>query len=183
LAELTIDLLKRNLEAEEQSEKLTSIPTDLYASVASYAQLLRRTTSSGASEVANRLIARQSTMLTSMVKSLLQIRARKALTLKAISQLLPEERSVVAIGEDYADRMLAFADAISSGQPSAVDVARKNEMSRSATVRFLKHVDELVGPDLRRYGPFEPEDLASLPASSAEVLVASGEAVQVRTRD
>ena len=183
MPELTIELLKKNLDYEEQSERLTQIPADLYVSVASYSQLLKRTAGSGSSELARRLVSRQSAMIASMVQSLLQTRARKALTQSAVSQLLPEERSVVAVGADYSEKMRAFAEAVSSGQPSAVDLARKDEMNRSATVRFLKHVDELVGPDLRRYGPFEPEDLASLPASSAEVLVASGEAVQVRARD
>ena len=183
MAETTIDYLKRHLDAEEQSEKLTSIPADLYTVVATYAQLLRRTSGSGNSEVAIRLVARQSALLESMVKRLLETRGRKALGQRAISQLLPEERHVVSVGETYALKMRLFVDAVSSGQPSAVELARKNEMSRSATVRFLKHVNELVGPDLRRYGPFEPEDLASLPAVSAEVLVASGEAVEVRPRD
>lgn len=183
MAEITIDYLKRHLDAEEQSEKLTEIPADLYATVASYTQLLKRTSGSGNSEVANRLVARQSAMLEAMVRHLLGTRARKALAQKAVPQLLPEERHVVSAGEAYALKMQTFVDALSSGQPSAVELARKNEMNRSATVRFLKHVNELVGPDLRRYGPFEPEDLASLPAASAEVLVASGEAVEVRTRD
>jgi len=183
LTEITIDYLKRHLDAEEQSEKLTQIPADLYATVASYAQLLKRTSGSGNSEVAVRLVARQSALLESMMRRLLETRGRKALAQKAISQLLPEERHVVSAGEAYAQKMRSFVDAVSSGQPSAVELARKSEMSRSATVRFLKHVNELVGPDLRRYGPFEPEDLASLPAVSAEVLVASGEAVEVRPRD
>jgi DNA replication factor GINS len=183
LAEITIEYLKRHLDAEELSEKLTQVPPDLYTSVASYAQLLKRTSGSGNSEVANRLVAKQSSMLEAMVRRLLETRARKALAQKAISQLLPEERHVVSAGESYRAKMRDFVEAVSSGQPSAVESARRNEMARSATVRFLKHVNELVGPDLRRYGPFEPEDLASLPAASAEVLVASGEAVEVRPRD
>ena len=183
MAELTIESLKRTLDAEEQSEKLTTLPTDIYSTAASYAQLLKRSAGSNSSEVANRLVARQSALLGSMVQRLLQTRASKALAQGAVSQLLPEERSIVSVGAEYSERMRAFAEAISLGQPSAVEVSRRNEMNRSATVRFLKLVDELVGPDLRRYGPFEPEDLASLPASSAEVLVASGEAVAVRPRD
>ena len=182
MAEITMDYLRGHLDAEEQSEKLTAVPADLYSVVAAYAQLLKRTSGSGNSEVANRLVARQTSMLDSMVRKLLETRAKKALAQGAVSQLLPEERYAVTVGEDYTARMRDFADSISSGQPSAVDLARKHEMSRSATVKFLKHVNELVGPDMRRYGPFEPEDLASIPAASADVLVASGEAVEVRSR-
>ena len=182
MAESTIEYLRGHLDEEEQSEKLTAMPADLYSVVATYAQLLKRTSGSGNSEVANRLVARQVSMLDSMVRRLLETRAKKALAQKAISQLLPEERYAVSAGEDYSTRMREFADSVSSGQPTAIELARKSEMSRSATVKFLKHVNELVGPDMRRYGPFEPEDLASIPAASADVLVASGEAVEIRPR-
>ncbi|MDV3278254.1 MAG: hypothetical protein LYZ69_07295 [Nitrososphaerales archaeon] len=183
MAETTLEYLKRHLDAEEQSEKLTQIPADLYTNVASYAQLLRRTAGSANSEVANRLILRQSEFLESMVRKLLEVRAQKALALKAVAQLLPEERHLASVGETYGLKMRAFVDAVSSGQPSAVELARKSELERSTTVRFVKHVNELVGLDMRRYGPFEPEDLASLPAANADVLVASGEAVEVRPRE
>jgi len=36
---------------------------------------------------------------------------------------------------------------------------------------------------MKHYGPYEPEDVASLPSSSADVLVAAGDAIEVHTRD
>jgi hypothetical protein len=44
-------------------------------------------------------------------------------------------------------------------------------------------VNELVGFDMRRYGPFEVDDVASIPAASADVLIAGGDAVEIVTRD
>jgi Gins51-like protein len=46
----------------------------------------------------------------------------------------------------------------------------------------VKHTNEIVGGDMRRYGPFEANDVASIPASDAAILVAGGEAVEVRIR-
>ena len=36
---------------------------------------------------------------------------------------------------------------------------------------------------MRRYGPFEPEDVASLPAANADILILAGDAVEVFTRE
>ena len=177
-----LQFLKKNLDAEEQSEKLLPLPTDLYSSVATYAQALKRASGSGNSEVANRLISKQSAMLGSMVRKLLVSRSRKATSQRAVSQLLPEERYICSMAESYNTHLEAFIEAVATGQPSAVELARKNELGRSMTVRFLKHVDELVGLDLRKYGPFEPEDLASIPAANADLLVARGDAVEVMLR-
>ncbi len=183
MSEPVLESLKKYLDAEEQSEKLLSLPGDLYSSIATYAQLLKRASSSGNSEVTNRLISKQSTMLGSMVRKLLQTRSSKAARQKAVAQLLPEERYVCSMEERYNKQLEAFIEAVASGQPSAVELARKSELSRSTTVRFLKHIDELIGLDLRRYGPFEPEDLASIPAANADLFVANGEAVEVALRD
>jgi DNA replication factor GINS len=182
LSEPTLESLKRYIDAEEQSEKLLQLPSDLYTTVAAYAQLLKRTSSSASSELANRLISKQSEILGSMVRDLVQTRMSKAVSQKATSQLLPEERYVCSMESSYARNLDAFIEAVASGQPSAVEVARKNELGRSTTVRFLKHVDELVGLDLRKYGPFAAEDLALIPAANADLLVANGEAVEVTPR-
>jgi len=182
MAEPVLESLKRHLDAEEQSEKLLQLPDDFYAKVATYAQLLKRSSNSGSSELAKRLIAKQSEMLSAMLRNLVHRRMSKATSHKALPQLLPEERYICSMESGYIRNLEDFIEAVSSGQPSAVEQARKNELSRSTTVRFLKHVDELVGLDLRRYGPFEPEDLALIPAANADLLIANGEAVEVIPR-
>jgi DNA replication factor GINS len=52
--------------------------------------------------------------------------------------------------------------------------------SKRVFVRFLKPTQQFIGIDLARYGPFEEEDIASLPLENARALVKSGEAVQVQ---
>ena len=182
MPEPTLDSLKKSLDAEEQSEKLLQLPDDFYTNMAAYAQLLKRTSSSSGSELTNKLIAKQSELLGAMVRDLVRVRMSKASSQKAIAQLLPEERYVCSMEKRYASNLESFVQAIASGQPSTVDANRKSALSRSTTVRFLKHVDELVGLDLRKYGPYEPEDLALIPAANADLLVANGEAVEVTPR-
>jgi len=182
MAEPTLDSLKKCLDAEEQSEKPLPLPEGFYFAIASYAQLLKRTSSSSGSELTNKLIAKQSELLASMVRDLVRLRMSKASAQKAISQLLPEERHICSMERNYSRNLESFIQAVVSGQPSVVELERKNELARSTTVRFLKHVDELVGLDLRKYGPYEPEDLALIPAANADLLVANGEAVEVAPR-
>jgi hypothetical protein len=51
--------------------------------------------------------------------------------------------------------------------------------TKLAVVRFLKEVPELIGPDLKCYGPFRPEDISNLPLELATSLMAQGFAVEI----
>ena len=183
MPEATLEYLRRRLDSESKSEGLLPIPTDFYSRLAAYSQKLKRSASSGSSEVSLRLTATQSRMIESMVSQLLKLRTRKAMRQNALLQLLPEERYVCTAEQKFQKRFQTLVEAVSSGQPSFVEFAHLSESQRSITVRFVKKVNELVGLDMRHYGPFEPDDVASIPAASADILIAGGEAVEVYTRD
>jgi len=182
LPESMLEYMNRHLELEEESEKLCQLPADFYSKTASYARNLRRASNPSNSEITNRLIARQSTMIRGMVRRLATLRARKAVEQGSLSQLLPEERHVCSLEEGYEGRLEEFIGAVSTGQSSYIELAHRREMNRNVVLRFIKPVSELMGADLRRYGPFKPNDLASLPAANADILVANEEAVVVRSR-
>jgi hypothetical protein len=146
-------------------------------------QNLRRAASSNNSDVTNRLIAKQVEMLGGMVTRLLNVRVKKAIVHSVTQQLLPEERYVCSVEMGFQRRKEAFLDAVINGQPSFVGMAYRNEMGKSVTVRFLKPVTEIVGFDLRRYGPYKPQDLAVIPSANVDVLVANGEAVVIYPTD
>jgi DNA replication factor GINS len=179
----TLEYLKRRLDSEALSEVLLPLPADFYSGISGYSQKLKRSVGSGASDMAVRLAAVQGRLIESMVRQLLQLRTRKAMRQNAVLQLLPEERYVCSAEQRFERRFQTLVEAVSAGQPSFVEFAHMTENQRSITVRFVKHVNELVGLDLRRYGPFEPEDVASIPAASADILIAGGDAIEVTTRD
>ncbi|MDG6983028.1 MAG: DNA replication complex GINS family protein [Nitrososphaerota archaeon] len=183
MVETTIEYLKRRLESEVQSQGLLPLPTDFYSAISNYSQKLKRSAVSGASEVSVRLIATQGRMLESMLRQLVDLRLKKAMQQNAAIQLLPEERYICSAEQRFRKRLDSFVDAVSGGRPSFVEFASLSETRRNITVRFLKKVDELVGLDLRRYGPFEVEDVASIPAANADILIAGGDAVEIYTRD
>jgi len=181
--ETTLESLKRQLDSEAQSPTLLPLPADFYSRLAAYSQRLKRSAGSGSSEVTVRLASVQEGMIESMTRDLLSLRARKANQQNALLQLLPEERFVCSAQRMFQIRFDTFVEAVSSGQPSFIEFAHRTESARSITVRFTKRVSELVGFDLRRYGPFEVDDIASIPAASADILIAGGDAVEVQTRE
>lgn len=178
-----LEQLRKRLDSETQTESLLALPRDFYSDIAAYSQKLKRSAGSGSSEVSIHLVSAQAKLLESMVKQMLNLRLRKALRLNMTLQLLPEERYICAAEQRFQKRFQTMVRAVSGGQPSFVEFAHASESQRSVTVKFVKHVNELVGLDLRHYGPFEPEDVASIPAASADILIAGGDAVEVLTRD
>jgi DNA replication factor GINS len=53
---------------------------------------------------------------------------------------------------------------------------------RRVTVRFLKDVPEIIGTDMHRYGPYQAEDIGSLPAKNAAVLIDKKLATQINVQ-
>lgn len=183
MAETTLDQVRRRLDSEVQSGVLQPLPADFYSSISKYTQTLKRSTGAGISEVSVHLVATQRRLIESMISQLLSVRAKKALDQNALVQLLPEERYVCSAEQKFQRRLKSIVQAVSDGQPSVVESASLSESQRNVTVKFVKHVNEVVGLDLRHYGPFEPEDVASIPAASADILMAGGDAVEIITRD
>ena len=50
-------------------------------------------------------------------------------------------------------------------------------------IRFLHEVDEIVGSDLEKYGPFKTEDIATIPYENAQALIAKNVATKVHLED
>jgi DNA replication factor GINS len=50
---------------------------------------------------------------------------------------------------------------------------------KNIILRFIQEIPALIGVDMKTYGPFLPEDIASLPFENAKILLKQGIAVQV----
>ncbi len=179
MPESVLESLKRQLEAEEQAEKLVQIPPDTYSKLALHMQNLRRISNSNGEDLQSRLIRKQTKIVQGMVSQLLALRLGKAKKAETATDLLPEEKYVYGLHTEFRTREDKFINAIMSGYPSFFSLAQKDEKSKKVTVRFIKNVGEIMGFDLKRYGPFKVHDLAIVPAANAEVFVANGDALLV----
>ena len=61
-------------------------------------------------------------------------------------------------------------------QTEAKPVEEKKETKR---VRFLHPVPKFIGQELESYGPFEEEDMATLPSEIADVLISKERAEEI----
>jgi DNA replication initiation complex subunit (GINS family) len=187
----TVEKLRRTLEIEEASEALTALPPDTYFKLATYSQKLRAVAAPNAEDAYARLARKQLWLLESMTRRLLQVRVTKAdKARKAAGDgqeyskgLLPEERYVHDASKRLARKEERFVRAVADGQPSFFTLVQRNEVQAMTTVRISKRMGEIIGADLKRYGPFEVNDVARLPAGNAQLMVASKQAVTIAEED
>jgi DNA replication factor GINS len=59
---------------------------------------------------------------------------------------------------------------------------KSKKKAKGMVVRFLKEVPEIVGADMKTYGPFKAEDVATLPVENAKALIKQEVAVEVETK-
>jgi len=184
----TVERLKQALESEEASEELTAIPADTYVRLSSYAQKLRVTTGSSSDDLPGRLARKQLWLIEAMTRRLLQVRLSKARSkgthedaqaARPSKNLLPEERFVDDMLQQSVKKEERFLKAVVDGQPSFFTLVQRRETQRMTTVRISKRVGEIMGADLKRYGPFEVNDVARIPMGNAQVMVASSQAVPI----
>jgi DNA replication initiation complex subunit (GINS family) len=80
---------------------------------------------------------------------------------------------------EQALRVLAGAESSSMGSTEADSGTFAEVEERMKVIRFLHSVPKFVGKELETYGPFEQEDVASLPQDIAKVLISKGRAEEI----
>ncbi|HXG07474.1 MAG TPA: hypothetical protein VNI77_09145 [Nitrososphaera sp.] len=105
-----------------------------------------------------------------------KIRAGEALD---YSKLTDEEKYVLDGKREYDSRMNEVVAATVNGRPKVLESISAKMRSKQIVVRFLKPTEAFVGIDMNKYGPFQPEDIASLPFENARLIIEGGAAVEV----
>jgi DNA replication initiation complex subunit (GINS family) len=117
-----------------------------------------------------------------MLEELVWARYKKLIKIITESQKIPSDSLTVEEAKactgflSFTEAYQNFAKNLLQGQASRVDVEK---VHRRVVLRFVKPVPAVIGADMKTYGPFKVEDLASLPADNAKMLVRQGLAVQV----
>ncbi len=129
-----------------------------------------------------------------MLEELLEVRYRKIIKTVTKSQKLPaefltfEEAKMCETFVHFTKSYRKFARDLMQGQMSEpVKVIIKVESKtteapqtpKRSTIRFLKNIPAIMGADMKSYGPFVAEDVASLPPQNAQILVKQGLAVLI----
>jgi len=72
---------------------------------------------------------------------------------------------------------------LSEGKQVDAVLSTPRDAPQKILVRFACEIPAIVGVDLKTYGPFKPEDIASLPAENARALMHQRAAVKVEVEE
>jgi DNA replication factor GINS len=174
---------------EVDNAELGALPRDFFARVAEYVQLIREESRMLDKKTAKAgLLERELEHVQRMVGELIWARYNKIVSLVTESQKLPselltnEETVLCSDFLSFVEAYHAFVKKLVQGHILEVSVAEKTKQPHKRVVlRFLKAIPAVVGADMKTYGPFLAEDVASLPVENANILVKRGlaEAVEV----
>lgn len=184
---------------------LGGLSSDFYAKIAEY--LGRMKEESKALEkktVKVNLLEHEARNVERMLEELLGLRYKKILKTitrlhKAPIELLTnEEAKMCESFVSFTNAYQQFAKNLMQGEqtPTSVtiiqpSVTQTGETKRAEikpqvhvthkrlTLRFTKSIPAIMGADMKSYGPFTTEDVASLPALNAQILIKQGLAVLV----
>jgi DNA replication factor GINS len=124
---------------------------------------------------------RTAELLATAAKLLIETRQAKIRADEALdySKLTDEEKYVLDGKREYDNRMNEVIAATVKGRPKVLESISARMRSKQIVVRFLKPTEAFVGIDMGKYGPFQPEDIASLPFENARLIIEGGAAVEV----
>ena len=179
---------------EIQESSLGGLPPDFYVRLASYLFKLREETSKlpDKKSVKSNLLDHEAQNVRRMLQELLETRYKKIMVTitqnqKVPSELLSTEESKMSSNFlTFADAYRKFTSDLLQGQivetptltsqPIKVDA---ESPQKRVTLRFAKNTPVIIGMDMKPYGPFKAEDVASLPAENAKIFVKQGLAVLI----
>jgi DNA replication initiation complex subunit (GINS family) len=183
---------------EVENASLQPLPVDFYARLSDYLRRIRDETRALDKKTLRAiLLEREQRNVSRIVKELLRARFQKLVKTIGENQKIPSDlltaeetkicESVVAFAEAYR----ALTKNLMEGQTLTIKPATIEELAASSeelekptphhrvALRFLKAIPAIIGGDLKTYGPFAVEDVASVPAENAKILVKHGLAVVV----
>ena len=171
-------LLKREIE----TSSLQQIEPDTFQKIAESLGTLK---GQGYEGVEAKVRDRLTELLATSVRLLIEARLYKLRSNRdAIdySKLTDEEKYMLYGLSDSAAAIDEVVSATVKGRAKMLESIAVRVRSKQVLVRFLKPIESFVGVDMNKYGPFQQEDVASLPLENARSIVDSGLAVQLHTR-
>ena len=174
--------LYRAWKEEKTSAVPQPLPQDFYRRVENYLQGLK-SDSSDSRTLQGQLNQKESDVATRLFQELKDTRIRKLVTatrdgreINSADLTEDEKKLVKSVSES-----LAATHATKTSKPKTAPV--ETESTTMSVVRFLQDIPEIVGTDLRIYGPYKKEDVGSLPSQNAEALMKQGAARMIEVRN
>src|SRR5918911_5173477 len=180
---------------EVQIPTLQSIPLDIYKTIAATLENLKEQEYDGLNaHIRDRIV----NMMSICVNILLDIRhlklveqqfaAQNGITSESgwailpaadYSKLTDEEKYILDAEREFNIRKKAVLAATLQGRPKVLESISSRILLKQTVVRFIRPMEQFIGVNMTRYGPYEQEDVAILPFENARSLMENGIAVQL----
>jgi len=173
--------------AEKLSKDLQPIRKDFYEQAAEHIKRLRETQRMMDNKTLKaRLLRRELENSKRLLTEITATRFQKMLnSLQANEKriqtefLTREEESIYTSLLDASNQFSLLTKALSEGKKIPETQRVMKDLPQKILVRFTCEMPAIIGVDLKTYGPFKPEDVASLPTENATALINQGAAVKV----
>lgn len=180
------DELYKAWEKEKESVELQRLPKNFYARLADYMKKIREESRMLDEKTTKaKLMKRELKNVKIMVEEIVRLRYEKALKKAVAGEPVPKE--ILAEGEEKLHEQIfplsesyqALLKDVLQGRLSRLE---KEEKPKKMLVRFVQEIPAIVGSDMKTYGPFKPEDIATLPTENARILIRQGVALEVEAK-
>ena len=180
----TVDIhsLHHTVLRETENDSILEINPNFYRNLANFIGNLKKQEFDG---IENKIKNTMIEMVTELTSLLIQIRLDKISKTSdlEISYLLDEEKFILDSQEDQRERTEMILSATINGKSKFLESLAQNHKTKKIVIRFLNEVDEIVGADLEKYGPFKTEDIATIPYENAQALISKNVATKVHWKD
>ena len=180
--EIDLNKLHHIVLRETETDLIQEINPDFYRNLSDFIGDLKKQEFDGVESKIKETIIDTATELTSL---LINIRLDKISKSDNIDfkNLLDEEKFILDAEEEQRERTEMILSATINGKSKFLESISQNHKTKTVVIRFLKEVDEIIGADLEKYGPFKTEDIATIPYENAQALIAKNIATKVRWED
>ena len=182
LNQIDLNSLHNTVLRETESDSIIEIDPNFYRNLSDFIGNLKKQEFDGVESKIKDALIEMATELTSL---LIHVRLEKIFKSKDIQfeNLLDEEKFILDSQEEQRERTEMILSATINGKSKFLESLAQNHKTKRIVIRILKEVDEIVGADLEKYGPFKTEDIATIPYENAQALIASNAATKIRWDD
>lgn len=171
---------------ERETKEVQVLLKDFYVKLADYIKKMKEESRMlDEKTVRAKLLRRESNNVTKMVKELIMLRhekvLRKTITGEIVAKdaLTGEEEELLGEVSPSIESYQTLLKDILGGRSPRIEVKEK---PKTMILRFIQEIPAIVGADMKAYGPFKPEDIASLPIENARILIKQSVAVEVEAK-
>jgi DNA replication factor GINS len=189
---------------ERQRQEIQPLPEGFYSMMASYLiQLREQGRTADKSSIRGKLIEKEQEHSEKMLNDINQIRLAKLVTaevngapIEPLNLTTEEKRLQVELRRLLASHTQGIKQVLQGKEPTvetSMHISQTPEASipppqyqekveqNFRIIRFLQPLPAIMGVDMKTYGPFKAEDVASVPAQNADNLIRKGIAKLVET--